>query len=202
MFPIVLRAALLLMVIFGAVGVAVVSPPVDDSGLVALLPSADCPAPCLLGLRPGLTTAEEAAAILTNHPWIRESSPPIAGSGILRWVWNGQQPALFGRGGGYGEVEIRDGTVYLIRILTPTPFADFWLLLGKPEYGTLGRSRVMPDAFQTHRALYPAYGLELKTVIRQNGDMKSFWDAAVEILVTTDTDTSYDYTLPCWVACG
>ncbi|MCB9455350.1 MAG: hypothetical protein H6671_05125 [Anaerolineaceae bacterium] len=202
MFRILAGGTLLLSFVFAVLGIAIVSGPPDTEAPGALLPSADCPAPCLLGLRPGVTTAEEAAAILANHPWIRESSPPITGSGTLRWAWNGQQPPLFGRGGGYGEVEIRDGMVYLIRILTPTPFAEFWLLLGAPEKGTIGRSRVMPDTFQTHRAIYPAYGLELKTVILQDGDMKNFWEAPVEILVTTDTDTQYTYTLPCWVACG
>ena len=70
------------------------------------------------------------------------------------------------------------------------------------DKGTIGRSRVMPETYQTHRAIYPAYGLELKTVILQNGDMKGFWEAPVEILVTAESDTAYDFTLPCWVGCG
>jgi hypothetical protein len=202
MFRVVSGTALLLVVIFGGLGVAILAQPVDDGGLAALLPTADCPAPCLLGLRPGVTTAEEAAAILASHPWVRDDVAALSGDGVLRWKWNGQQPAVFGWGGGYGEVEIRDGTVALIRILTPVPFADFWLLLGRPDKGTLGRARVMPETHLTHRAVYSAYGLELKTVIPRSGDIRGFWEAAVEIQVAGSPPAAGDYALPCWVACG
>lgn len=201
MLRVLTGGALLLSLLFGVSSLAIVSQPIGDSGLDGLLPTADCQAPCLLGLKPGVTSGEEAATILAGHPWVRDDITPLAGDGVLRWKWNGQQPAIFGHGGGYGEVEIRDGRVALIRILTPVPFAEFWILLGRPDKGTIGRSRVMPETHQTHRAIYPAYGLELKTVVPQHGDPRSFWEAPVEILVTPDADTTYNYTLPCWVAC-
>ncbi len=39
--------------------------PYDDGGLRAFLtPPEDCPAPCFMGIRPGVTTTEEALEIL------------------------------------------------------------------------------------------------------------------------------------------
>jgi hypothetical protein len=35
-----------------------------------LLPPATCPAPCFMGIRPGVTTYDEAVEILEAHSWV------------------------------------------------------------------------------------------------------------------------------------
>lgn len=202
MFPVISRLTLVVLAGLAGLCLFIVSQPVADDGLAELLlPPSGCPAPCFLGLRPGVTTVDEAVRILRSHPWVSEITAAPVGSGTLRWIWNGQQPPILGHGARYGDIDIRDGQVTAIHILTPISFGTFWLVLGRPDRGTIGRSRVMPQSLQTHRAIYSDYGLELKTVISQNHDIQGFWNAAVEIIVMVDTATTYAYSLPCWVGC-
>jgi hypothetical protein len=45
--------------------------PYDDSELRAFLtPPEGCPAPCFMGIRPGVTTFDEAVTILEQHEWV------------------------------------------------------------------------------------------------------------------------------------
>ncbi len=44
----------------------------DDGGLPDLLFPSECEMPCFLGIRPGVTTRDEAIAILESHEWIGE----------------------------------------------------------------------------------------------------------------------------------
>ncbi len=75
------RAALLLSVVFLLPVLLIRAQPYDDSDLRAFLtPPEDCPAPCFMDIRPGMTTAEEAVSILDAHPWV---------------LWNKKVPASY-----------------------------------------------------------------------------------------------------------
>src|SRR5262245_29374883 len=93
-------STLLLTVLFAACIGVIRAQPYDDADLRAFLtPGDDCRMPCFLGIRPGVTTLEEAAGILQAHEWVGDitiENYPHGDMpwGFVRWNWNGQQPAF------------------------------------------------------------------------------------------------------------
>ncbi len=78
--------------------------PYDDHDLRELLLPDGCPAPCFMGIRPGVTTAEEAMAILEASGWasdIQSTNGTRTTDGqkfiTVNWVWNGKQSPLINR---------------------------------------------------------------------------------------------------------
>lgn len=62
------------------------------------LTSDDCPAPCFMGIQPGVTTAKEAIALLEGHPWVGQVIPYNAGDpSHLWWVWGDAAPDFLRR---------------------------------------------------------------------------------------------------------
>src|SRR5690606_25048567 len=95
MFRLLLRPILLLTLLAALTIVLIRAQPYDDSDLRAFLtPPEGCPAPCFMGIRPGVTTVEEAIAILEGHEWVtnlvvdldtNELYPPPNISGTITW---------------------------------------------------------------------------------------------------------------------
>lgn len=128
-----------LALLFTATLGAMRTQPHDDGGLRAFLLPEDCNMPCWLGIRPGVTTTDEALAILRAHPWIErvvvEERQPTAT--FLYLVWNQQAPAFV------AEVDsplppylsVERNIIQLIMIPTRIPYADAWWLMGTPGVG-------------------------------------------------------------------
>jgi len=119
-----------------------------------LLPPADCPVPCFLGVRPGVTTASEAFALLEAHPWIdriepsgvtqiyravlaadfdlaRRGSPsPLLRieNGIVRWVFWQTRP--FTR----GDLRLALGPPQTIQVVHDQVYGSVPLLMLYPQY--------------------------------------------------------------------
>ena len=57
-----------------------------------LLPDG-CPAPCFMGIRPGITTMDEAVAILEASHWVGQIEKESGGFGdTINWTWNNRVP--------------------------------------------------------------------------------------------------------------
>lgn len=72
--------------------------PYHDHDLRDLLLPDGCPAPCFMGIQPGLTTMREAFSTLENNPGVADISAQVEtsfGSVAVTWQWNGQQSAIF-----------------------------------------------------------------------------------------------------------
>ncbi len=75
----VLKPALLFTLLFAACIGIIRAQPYDDSELRAFLtPPSGCAMPCFMGIRPGVTTADEAIAILEAHEWVSNVNPPYS----------------------------------------------------------------------------------------------------------------------------
>lgn len=132
-----LTAALLLTLLFAACIGLIHAQSYDDSGLRAFLaPPEGCPAPCFMGIRPGVTTVEEAIAVLEAHEWIDTVSRYEITEGLgvasLTASWSGAQDewiddALWLR------LEINNNVVQRVYVDTRIPLGDIHLLLGTPE---------------------------------------------------------------------
>lgn len=119
-----------------------------------LTPPAGCPAPCFLGVQPGITRLDEAQIILEAHPWIARVEPDrVAGiyrailspetelaqrgapapllqvdSGVVRWIfWN---PHMVTR----GELRLALGPPETIRVVHDHVYGSVPLLLLYPQY--------------------------------------------------------------------
>jgi hypothetical protein len=71
--------------------------PYDDHDLSEFFTAAiDCPLPCFLGVRPGITQAAEALELLRQHEWISDVNMNASGRGYgdIRWNWSGAQSSL------------------------------------------------------------------------------------------------------------
>src|ERR1041385_6114371 len=90
-----LRFTLIPIALFTAVLLLIHAQLYDDHKLRELLLPDGCPAPCFMGIRPGVTTMDEVPRILEKSGWIEiESSDSIGGRDTtdLRFAFNGNQP--------------------------------------------------------------------------------------------------------------
>ena len=139
------RVVLALVIVFAlAVGV-ILAQPQEDATMRDFFTS-PCAPPCFMGIRPGITTTEQALALLRAHPWVKGVSPAAStfGTGArsytnIYWGWTGQQPAFIfdASSASLPYLHIYKGIVQYIRLVTHIPYGAAWLILGMPSSGSL-----------------------------------------------------------------
>lgn len=116
--------------------------PYEDVGLQAILtPPEGCESPCFMGIRPGVTTIDEAVAILRDHAWVDSvlvfQLPSTRQIRAARWTWSGQQPSLINASDAsapsFGSLESSRGVVTQIRVPTVLSAGDVMLLWGRAD---------------------------------------------------------------------
>ncbi len=157
----------------------------------------DCLQPCFLGIRPGVTTVDEAMSILQSHEWVQSVQLRAAGNGYgqIRWGWSGLQTALIddsyeGRITFYWEeddpINKQPGTVTVDTLLLHTRLrmhdAQTWF--GAPDSGT-----ITIDYFDDHLQYSAAYhrraaSLRLSTTVACPATWMSYWNARVDLMLT------------------
>jgi hypothetical protein len=113
--------------------------PYDPSALRAFLtPPEGCPAPCFMGIRPGVTTVAEAFAILDEHPWLVPGSLKDFGVNTgFSWWWADAAPSWIDRAT-RPQLHTYDGEVNDIIVQTTIPWGDFVFVMGKTRiYGLI-----------------------------------------------------------------
>ena len=132
----IIKLALLVSVVCVTPIALIRAQPYDDSELRAFLtPPEGCPAPCFMGIRPGVTTTEEAIAILEGHEWVQEIK--VATDKSLIWIeWNALTPLSIDQLHPYpysSYVYNLDKVVRVVNIKTPYPVGAIYLLDGQPQ---------------------------------------------------------------------
>src|SRR3954452_886073 len=94
-----LRLVSLPILLFTAVLLLIHAQPYDDHELRQLLLPDGCPAPCFMGIRPGVTTIEEAGRILEASEWAKDVQN---GPFDLIWRWSNRKPDWIGAGENFG----------------------------------------------------------------------------------------------------
>ena len=95
-----LRLALLPIILLTAVLLVIRSQPYDDYELRQLLLPTNCPAPCFMGIQPGVTTIDEAVKILEASGWVKRIERITNSSGemdSINWEWNDTASTLLKR---------------------------------------------------------------------------------------------------------
>ncbi|MBI1258681.1 MAG: hypothetical protein GC204_14530 [Chloroflexi bacterium] len=171
----VLRLALLLTLLLSgallATHVRPLDPALDD--LLGQSPGCEKHGLCYMGIYPGASTIDQAAAALRAHPWVAEVD--TRSQTQVTWTWSGQQPAYIDEGVP-GAASERDAIhISLIRVKTRFNYGDIWLQLGTPQQGYALRQ---PDGF-LHGVYYTRYSLLAINSISCPASMQDFWTMPV-----------------------
>jgi hypothetical protein len=127
-----------LSIIFTVALLLIHAQPYDDTELRAFLfPANDCAAPCFMGIQPGVTTIDDALAVLETNAWVGEVYK-INYPSYLSWSWSGLQPTFIDSSKN-GEIAAYSGRG-VEKIIIPTKFSviEFWWLYGKPYWQDFG----------------------------------------------------------------
>lgn len=111
----------------------------SDRDLRALLLPEGCPAPCFLGIRPGVTRLEQARDILNQQDWITKWTLSAAGthSGQISWEWNERAPDLFRTPDyphGSGRLSFSADLITDIGVVVSASPGQLWASWGRPSY--------------------------------------------------------------------
>ncbi len=119
------KMMLALLILFFAAAAVIRAQPYDDSELRAFLtPPEGCPAPCFMGIRPGVTTVEEAITILENSAQI---------SKIEKTEFNDQGYAYLTINWNERLSPVISNDMILVR-LTPADYLGLNWIVGKFEF--------------------------------------------------------------------
>jgi hypothetical protein len=130
----VLKLSLLLIVLLALPIILIRAQPYDDSELRAFLtPSEGCPAPCFMGIRPGVTTTEEAIAILEAHPSLANTIELNLPDGIRLRAIDPQSPTSDSTS---GYLSIENNIIQWLRIQTDISLWELWAIYGQPDWAT------------------------------------------------------------------
>lgn len=197
-----------LALLFGVMLGAMRALPDRDAGLQGFLLPDDCAAPCWLGIRPGVTTTDEAVAILQAHPWVSRVAvgSMTATYTTIYWVWSEQGLA-------YAEAAFPDNLPYLrayngivqyIHLSTRIPYGEARLLAGTPGTGMFTVDTYTADPLSAHHVAGYFDGqvvFETKAVCPVNS--RVFWEAPASVTYSDGSIGAWlsmpDYDLSKWL---
>jgi hypothetical protein len=147
-----------------------------------LLPPKGCPMPCWQGIRPGVTTGEEAIVILQAHPWTRRVITGYYNAenhqGTIVWAFNAPHPD--GQIAPYQALLlVTQDVVSNITILTDIPFSAVYFLFGVPKierWTVLGAS-LASGARIDHFAHYVDLGFSVYVPMNCPSGLAAAWGA-------------------------
>lgn len=156
-----LRLILIPIALFTLVLLIIRALPHDDHALRELLLPEGCPAPCFMGIRPGITTMDEAVALLEANSWVGHIEKEAYGpNNTVIWTWNDRVPGQIIPEGG-GRIWIPQNSeqqlVDSITISSLSQLGELYALLGRPDTETLtfaGYSIGEEYAYIDYAALY------------------------------------------------
>jgi len=213
MFQTICKLMLIVPLLFAGALLTVHGQRAHDDVRQFLAPTPACAMPCWQGIQPGVTTIDQANALLSANPWIDTvqvvDQPPAT---YLYWKWSARKPEFAGDPHllipplMWGE----GGVIQLIFIPTGLAYGEVSLLLGAPLHGSFQVSRyansVAFAALPNTRHVATYFGGQVNFDIQVSCpiNLDRFWNAPVTITyVSTDltnTMTSkLNYTLADWL---
>lgn len=126
----------------------------------------NCPYPCWLDIRPGVTNSSEAIERLQESPWVGHIYGPerlTAHTSTVRWDWTAQTPDFVDRRRS-GELWMADDKVYTIQLPLTLRSGDVQSALGAPDQVTVQDAPLTWPSVFTY-SLYFDGTLELDSTI-------------------------------------
>ena len=151
---------LLPLTLIAAVLLLIHAQPYDDHDLRQLLLPDGCPAPCFMGIRPGITTADEVVTILQANQWVADVNKRGINNkyGFITWTWNDRRPAWTSPKA-VGEILLTDKKVHAITIASALVLGETRLTLGLPDAEFIGTPQDPNDKSILYEGFYLQYGL-------------------------------------------
>jgi hypothetical protein len=159
-----------------------------------LAPPPGCPAPCFMGIRPGVTTADSLLTILRTHPWARAMTHDTSlgavshdGDAQIFWQWSGAQPGFIAAGEP-GQIALRRSIVSSLLADTHISLGEAWLALDTSQPLRIEKWRIFRGMALGVTPLDEGFTLvaEWRCPIH---DVRTFWDAPVRILFRGEFDS-------------
>ena len=147
------RFALLPFAVFTISVLLIHAQPYEDHQLRQLLLEG-CPAPCFMGIRPGVTSQEEAEKVLNESKWVEKIT--FVSSTYISWTWSGQQPDWINQAFD-GSLSLYNDRVIDVQFGTLLRFGN--ILLGMGANGLLQQTEYQPRRYALYSISYLEYGL-------------------------------------------
>jgi len=190
MFQAICKLMLIVPLLFAGALLGVRAQPSGNAVRQFLAPDAACAMPCWQGIQPGISTVDQANALLDANAWVRAvqviNQPP---STYLYWQWSDQKPAFAGDPQrAIPPVMWADhGIIQMIYIPTGLSYGDVSLLLGVPmpgsfEIGRFANSVALANR-TTARHVAGYFGGQVNFDVQVNCpiNLDRFWNAPVTI---------------------
>ncbi len=168
-----LRLTLIPIALFTLVLILIRAQPYDDHELRQLLLPEGCPAPCFMGIRPGVTTKDEAMKLLQKNKWVASYDfNPLRSDIRIRWSRN--SPLWLANDGFYDGsiVGIRNNIVYAFVLDTTLKLGDLWLLFGETPFQKNTLPIFESTLYLSYAAYYPQMGLSTSVWVNCTGKRK------------------------------
>ena len=159
--------------------------PYDSSDLRAIFASEACSRPCWQQIQPGLTTADEALALLQADAWVNNIEH---GGDWIRWSWSGQQPALV-NSEMPGMMMIENKRVVSVSMQLNAGIGDLQLAFGQPFFTGAGK---FTEGVRVHFS-YPAQHLTFVLKLACPMGPASFWHNRPEIALNQQSTGGMRY---------
>jgi hypothetical protein len=186
-----LKLTILPALIFAALIALIRSQPYDDSQLREFLtPPEGCPAPCFMGIQPGVTTMSEALAILEDHKWVDsvsiESGYDRGGDyyyeAYLYWYWNRDNPQTKSLDEDGGTAYIAEGSiVQVVEIPSSISLGDIQPFAGKAQEVYLAESNRIPGLYNS-LIRYDANDTQVIVALFDPSDISALWNARTRMI--------------------
>jgi hypothetical protein len=164
MLRLYLRLTICFLVPVSVLLIIIRTQPYDDRAVRQLLQTDGCTAPCFLGIRPGITTASDAIALLRDSQWVQPETIAYTESdygGGAVWLWNKQASPLLSSHESSLVTTRRNGVqiVDLVHITTLVASGDAYLTLGSSSYTATGDTGLRGEVYMAW--FYPNQGISL-----------------------------------------
>ncbi|MBI1278949.1 MAG: hypothetical protein GC179_12545 [Anaerolineaceae bacterium] len=177
-----LRLTVLWLIICAALLIGIRHQPYDDYALRQLLLPDNCPMPCSMGVRPGVTTMDEAFTILKSNVWIEEIRQD---SGTIQWTWSDLSPPIVDRNyrGYIQHSNVPDELCCVGSVKFNSRFAlgDLYLLLGEPARTNLIRGPTA--AYALVSISYVDQSIRLFTTMDCPLNKQRYWQSKLETYI-------------------
>jgi len=183
------RLIVILLLLFTAALLLINIRPYDDHDLRQLLLPEGCPAPCFMGIRPGVTTQDEAITLLKANKWVDKVNTETLNNmvGYISWTWSDQKPKWIQKNI-QGEIRAANNLVSTITVYTDMPLGDTRLALGLPDMEIVDPERDQRGPIFLYMAFYGQKGLLIQNW--QSCDVSEPFRSTVLVKIGTVSSTT------------
>ncbi|MBI1278947.1 MAG: hypothetical protein GC179_12535 [Anaerolineaceae bacterium] len=195
-----IRLVLIPIALFTLTLMLIHAQPYDDHELRELLLPESCPAPCFMGIRPGVTTIEKAITLLEASRWLDHYKLNAQGNQITL-VWNNHSPSWLSKDNDHlfsgSRLSIIDGRVASIALDTNLKLGDMKLIFGDPLLQNANVNIIYGNLILGYSATYADSGLAMNAYVPCNMKNNHFnYQSNVfvvyrDIIVPMDFPTNY-----------